>query len=141
MPGVSSRLDRRHRHPGVFEPVECELGQGGPDATALVIGIDSQHGDLAHASLGMMKLDRHEADDARTYLGDPHSPLFRSADVLYLPPLIFSPVWMLSPENLGTQRLLKRHEDRRPRPQREVNYRLGVSIVKWPNPWLNGFTS
>src|SRR5215210_3579105 len=141
MSGVSSRLDRRHRHPGVFEPVECELGQGGPDATALVIGIDSQHGDLAHASLGMMKLDRHEADDARTYLGDPHSPLFCIADVLYLPPLIFSPVWMLSPENLGTQRLLKRHEDRRPRPQREVNYRLGFSIVKWPNPWLNRFTS
>ncbi len=36
---------------------------------------------------------------------------------------------MLSPENLGTQRLLKGCEDRRPRPQREVNYRLGVSII------------
>ena len=78
----------------------------------------------------MMKLDRHEADSARTYLSDPHSPLFRSADVLYRPPLMFSPVWILSPENLGTQRLLKRREDRRPRPQREVNYCLGVSIVE-----------
>ena len=82
----------------------------------------------------MMKLDRHEADSACTYLSNPHSPLLRSADVLYRSPLIFSPVWLLSPENLGTQRLLKRREDRRPRPQREVNYRLGVSIVKWPNP-------
>jgi hypothetical protein len=86
----------------------------------------------------MMKLDRHEADSARTYLGDPHSPLFRSADVLYCPPLIFSPVWMLSPENLGTQRLLKRREDRRPRLQREVNYLVSVSIVEWSNPWLDG---
>ncbi len=85
-----------------------------------------------------MKLDRHEADGAPTYLGDPHLRLLRGADVLYRPPLIFSPVWMLSPENLGTQRLLKRREDRRPRPQREVNYRLGVSIVKWSNPWPHG---
>ncbi len=65
----------------------------------------------------MMKLDRHEADNARTYLSDPHPRLFRSTDVLYRPPLIFSPVWMLSPENLGAQRLLKRREGRRPRPQ------------------------
>ena len=88
-----------------------------------------------------MKLDRHEANSACTYLSDPHSPLFRSADVLYRPPLIFPPVWVLSPENLGTQRLLKRREDRRPRPQREVNYRASVLVVKWSNTWLNRSTS
>jgi len=77
----------------------------------------------------MMKFDRHEAGGGSVYLGDPHSPLFRGADVLYRPPLIFSPVWMLSPENLGTQHLLKRREGRCPRPQREIDHRLGVSIV------------
>jgi hypothetical protein len=86
-----------------------------------------------------MKLDRHEADNARTYLSDPHPPLFRSTDVLYRPPLIFSPVWMLSPENLGTQRLFERCEDRHPCPQREVNYRVSVSIFKLSNPWLHRF--
>src|SRR5829696_5391678 len=86
----------------------------------------------------MMKLDRHEADSAFTYLGDPPSSLLRSADVLYRPPLIFLPVWVLSPENLGTQRLLERREDRRPRPQREVDHRAGVSIVERSNPRLDG---
>ena len=88
-----------------------------------------------------MKLNRHEADSACTYLSDPHSPLLRSADVLYRPPLIFSPVRMLSLENLGAQRLLKRREDRRPRPQRELNYRLSVSIFEWSNPWPHRYTS
>ena len=82
-----------------------------------------------------MKLDRHEADDAHTYLSYLHSPLFRSADAFHRPPLIFSPVWMLSPENLGTQHPLERRKGRRPRPQREADYRLGVSIVEWSNPW------
>jgi hypothetical protein len=81
----------------------------------------------------MMKLDRHEADSTRTYLGYPHAPLFRCADVLYRPPLIFSPVRMRSPENLRTQHPFERREHRRPRPKREVNHRLDVSIVKWPN--------
>ena len=85
-----------------------------------------------------MKLDRHKSDSACTYLSDPHLPLLRSADVLYHPPLIFSPVWMLSPENFGTQRLLKRREDRRPCPQREVNYHVSVSIVEWSNPCPHG---
>src|SRR5829696_138958 len=115
MSGVSSRLDYRYLHPGVFEPVERELGQGGPDATALVVGVNSQHGDLTHVALGIINLNR--------------------------PPLIFSPVRMQSPENLGAQHLLKRREDRRPCPQREVNYRVGVSIFKWSNPWLHRFTS
>jgi len=78
----------------------------------------------------MMKLDRHEADGGSVHLGDPHPSLFRSADVLYRPPLIFSPVWMLSPENLGTHHLLKRREGRRPRSQREINHRIGVTIVE-----------
>jgi hypothetical protein len=65
MPGVSSRLDHCYRHPGVFEPVERELGQGRSDAAALVVRVNSQHGDLTHAALRMMKLDRHEADSAR----------------------------------------------------------------------------
>jgi hypothetical protein len=80
-----------------------------------------------------MKLDRHEADSTRTYLGYPHAPLFRCADVLYRPPLIFPPVRMQPPENLRTQHPFERREDRRPRPKREVDHRLGVSIVKWPN--------
>ena len=88
-----------------------------------------------------MKLNRHEADSARIHLSDPHSPLLCSADTLYRPPLIFSPVWMLSFENLGAQRLLKRREDRRPRPQREVNYRVSVSIFEWSNPWPHRYTS
>src|SRR5918998_2296199 len=89
----------------------------------------------------MMKLNRHEADSACVHLSDPHSPLLRSADTLYRPALIFSPVRMLSLENLGAQRLLKRCEDRRPCPQREVNYRLSVSIFEWSNPWPHRYTS
>jgi hypothetical protein len=50
----------------------------------------------------MVELDGHEADGARTPLGDPHPPLFRGAGVLHRPTLIFSPVRMLSPEDLGT---------------------------------------
>src|SRR3712207_7734595 len=141
MTGVSSRLDHCYRHPGVFEPVERELGQGGSDAVALVVGVDGQHGGLAHAAFGMMELDRHEADDARAHFGDPHPPLLRGADLLHRPPLIFSPVRVLSPENLGTHRLFERREDRRPCSQREVNYHLSVSIFKWSNPWLHRFTS
>jgi hypothetical protein len=80
-----------------------------------------------------MKLDRHEADSTRIYLGYPHAPLFRCADILYRPPLIISPVRMQSPENLRTQHPFERREDGRPRPKREVNHRLGVSIVKWPD--------
>lgn len=135
---ISPRLDHCYSHPDVFEPVESELGQSGSEAAALVVGIDSQHGDLTHAALRMVKLDRHESDSVRTYLSDPHSLLFRSADVLYRPPLIFSPVWMLSPENLGTQHLLKGRETRRPRPQREVNYRLGVLIFVRSDMRLDG---
>src|SRR5918997_4702030 len=100
--GVPSGLDHRHLHPGVFEPVEREPGQGGPDAAALVVRVDGQHGDLTHAALGIVELDGHEADCARTLLGDPHPPLFRGASVLHRPALIFSPVRMLSPEDLGT---------------------------------------
>src|SRR5829696_535361 len=102
VPGVPSGLDHRHLHPGVFKPAEREPGQGGSDATALVVGVDGQHGDLTHADLGMVKLDGHEADGARTRLGDPHPPLFRGADLLHRPALIFSPVRMLLPEDLGT---------------------------------------
>jgi hypothetical protein len=40
---------------------------------------------------------------------------------------------MQSPENLRTQHPFERREDRYPRPKREINHRLGVSIVKWPN--------
>jgi hypothetical protein len=80
--GISSRLDHRYLHPGVPEPVERELDQGGSDAAALVVGVDGQHGDLTHAALGMMKLDRHEADGGTIHLGDPHPRLLRGADVL-----------------------------------------------------------
>src|SRR5215203_4016218 len=102
VPGVPSSLDRRHLHPGVFEPVEREPGQGGPYAAALVVGVDGQHGDLTHAALGMVELDGHEADGARTRLGDPHPPFFRGAGVFHRPALIFFPVRMLPPEDLGT---------------------------------------
>jgi hypothetical protein len=86
----------------------------------------------------MVELDRHEAHGSRARLGDSHSPLFRSADLLYRPSLIFSPVWMLASENLGTQSLLDRHKDRRPRPQRNVDYRLGIPIVVCSDPRLYG---
>jgi hypothetical protein len=98
--GISSRLDHRYLHPGFFEPVERELGKGGSDAAGLVLWVDGPHGDLTHAPLGMMKLDRHEADGGIIHLGDPHPLLLRGADVLYRPPLILSPVWVQSPENL-----------------------------------------
>jgi hypothetical protein len=135
VPGVAPRLDHRYHHPGVFEPVGRELGQGGSDAAALVVGVDGQHGYLAHAPLRMMMLDRHEADGGPVCLGDPHPPLFRGADILYRAPLILSPVRMQPPENLGTQHPLERRKDRRPRPQLEVDHRPGVSIVEWPNSW------
>ena len=89
----------------------------------------------------MLKLDRHEADSACAYLCDLHSPLLRSAYIPYRPALIFSPVRMQSAENLEAQDLLKRREDRRPRPQREVNHRISVSIFNWSNSWLHRFTS
>src|ERR687898_1244780 len=85
---LSSLLDHCYLHPGVPEPVARELAQGGSDAAALVVGVDGQHGDLTHAALRIKDLNRHEADVARTHLGDPHPPLFRGADVLYRPPLI-----------------------------------------------------
>jgi len=116
VPGVSSCLDYRNRHPGIFEPVERELGQGGSDAAVLVVGVNGQHGDLAHAALGIINLDRYEADGGPVHLGDPHAPLLRGADVLHRPPLIFSLVRMQLPENLGTQHPLKRREYWRPRP-------------------------
>ena len=59
-----------------------------PDAAALVVGVDGQHGDLTHAALGIIDLDRHEADGGTIHLGDPHPRLIRGADVLYRPPLI-----------------------------------------------------
>ena len=85
---ISSRLDHRYLHPGFFEPVEREFGQGGPDAAALVVGVDGQHGNLTHAALGITDLDRHEADGGTIHLGDPHPRILRRADVLYRPPLI-----------------------------------------------------
>ena len=86
--GVSSRLDHRYLHPGIREPVEGELAQGGSDAAALMVGVDGQHVDLTHAALRIIDLDRHEADGGTIHLGDPHPRLFRGADVLYRPPLI-----------------------------------------------------
>jgi hypothetical protein len=89
----------------------------------------------------MIELDRHEADGARAYLGDPHPALVCRADFLHRPPLIFSLVRMLSPENLGAHHPLERREDRRPGPQRKVDHRRGISIFKWSNPRLHRFTS
>jgi hypothetical protein len=86
--GISSRLDHCYLHPGVPKPVERELGQGGSDAAALVVGVGGQHGDLTHAPLGIMKFDRHEADNGTIHLVDPHPRLPRSQDDLYRPPLI-----------------------------------------------------
>src|SRR5215210_217114 len=86
----------------------------------------------------MMKLDRHEADGGPVYLDDPHPLTLRGADVLHSPSLIFLPVRVQSPEDLGPQHPLERREDRPPRPKREADNRLGVSIVKWPNPWPHG---
>jgi hypothetical protein len=86
--GISSRLDHRYLHPGIREPVERERGQGGSDAAALVVGVDGQYGDLTHAALGIIDLDRHEADGGTIHLGAPHPHLIRGADVLYSPPLI-----------------------------------------------------
>jgi hypothetical protein len=54
-----------------------------------------------------VELDRHESDGASAHLRYPYSPLFSGADVLYSPPLIFPPVRVLAPENIGTQHLLK----------------------------------
>jgi hypothetical protein len=65
-----------------------------------VVGVDGQHGYLTHAALGIIDLDRHEADGGAIHLGDPHPALFRGADVSHRPPLILSPVWVQSPENL-----------------------------------------
>jgi hypothetical protein len=86
--GISSRLDHCYLHPGVPKPVERELSQGGSDAAALVVGVGGQHGDLTHAPLGIMKFDRHEADNGTIHLVDPHPRLPRSQDDLYRPPLI-----------------------------------------------------
>jgi hypothetical protein len=52
------------------------------------VGVDGQYGDLTHAALGIIDLDRHEADGGTIHLGDPHPRLIRGADVLYSPPLI-----------------------------------------------------
>ena len=85
---LSSLLAHCYLHPGVPEPVERELAQGGSDAAALVVGVDGQHGDLTHAALGITGLDRHEADGGTIHLVDPHPRLPRGEDVLYRPPLI-----------------------------------------------------
>ena len=85
---LSSLLDHCYLHPGVPKPVERELGQGGSDAAALVVGVGGQHGDLTHAPLGIMKFDRNEADKGTIHLVDPHPRLPRSQDDLYRPPLI-----------------------------------------------------
>jgi hypothetical protein len=85
---LSSLLDHCYLHPGFPEPVERELAQGGSDAAALVVGVDGQHVDLTHAALGIIDLDRHEADGGTIRLGDPHPRLIRGADVFYRPPLI-----------------------------------------------------
>jgi hypothetical protein len=42
------------------------------------------------------------------------------------------------PVDPGTHRLLNGSEDWRPRPQREANHRVSVSIVEWSNPRLDG---
>jgi hypothetical protein len=44
-------------------------------------------------------------------------------------------VKMQPPEDHGPQHPLDGGEDRRPRPQREVDHRLGVPIFDWSNPW------
>jgi hypothetical protein len=85
---LSSLLDHCYLHPSVPEPVERERAQGGSDAAALVVGVDGQYGDLTHAALGIIDLDRHEADGGTIHLGDPHPRLIRGADVFYRPPLI-----------------------------------------------------
>jgi hypothetical protein len=85
---LSYLLDHCYLYPGVPEPVERELAQGGSDVAALVVGGDGQHGDLTHAALGIMDLDPHEADGGTIQLGDPHPRLLRGADVLHRPPLI-----------------------------------------------------
>lgn len=66
MPRVASRLDHRDYHPRVFDPPECELTQGGSNADALVVRVNSQHVDLTQAPL-RVKLDRHETNGACTH--------------------------------------------------------------------------
>ena len=85
---LSSLLDHCYLHPGVPEPVERELAQGGSYAAALEVGVDGKHVDLTHAALGITDIDRHEADGSTIHLGNPHPRLLRGADVLYRPPLI-----------------------------------------------------
>lgn len=138
MSGIPSRLDHCYCHPGVLDPRECELGQGGTDADALVVWVNGQHVDFTHAALGM-KLYRHEPDGARSYLSDPHSRLVRSENGLHRPPLALSPAFRVELlVDFGLHRALDGRENRRPRPQREADHRVGVLVFERSNPWVDG---
>lgn len=137
MTGIASSLHHRNCHSGIFDPVQCEPGQCGSDAAFLVVGVNGNHVDLTIVTLAM-KLDRHEANRAFIYLSDPHLRFLPSANVLHRLLLTCPPaVRVEAPVDLGANRLLNGCENRRPRPQREVNHHVSVSIFKWSNLWLD----
>jgi hypothetical protein len=70
MTRVTARLHHRDPHPRLAQPARGELGEGGADAPALIIGIDGQHRDLSDLPF-VVELRGDGGDDLGRSLSDP----------------------------------------------------------------------